>query len=220
MAVLLGLVHAAAAPLLLFSPKIFGSASEHSSFDLIICSIVAVCPLLGAFLGAYFCHNQGGYKPGDAYRALRSLCILLFVGLLGATFLFASTLPAMRELTPFALAWVLIFLGSTFAPAAGLLMTSCPSYHRPASNVMPSMFYQVCSYVIAPIIVCCLSRIAAPMYAVAAHVLIVLLCAVFLAAFTYSNYPKVVVPLGLSGIDLQREEIEFEISRRRALVGI
>lgn len=220
-AVLLGLVHAAATPLLLFSPKVYGDAAEgKGTFDLLICSLVAVCPFIGAILGAYVCNAQGGYKPGHAYRALRTLCVMLVLALLAAAFLFATSFSPLQTLTPVALGGLLIFLGSTFAPAAGVLMTSCPSYHRPASCAMLALLYQIFSYIVSPAIVAFGATIFAPAYTLSVHIFILLLVAVCLAAFTYANFPKVVVPLGLSGIDLQREEIEFEVSRRRILVSL
>lgn len=220
-AVLLGLVHAAATPLLLFSPKVYGDTTDDTgTIDLVICSLLAVCPFVGAILGAYVCHAQNGYKPGHAYRALRTLCVMLVLALFASAVLFATSFPPLKTLTPVALGSLLVFLGSTFAPAAGVLMTSCPSYHRPASCAMLALLYQMFAYIASPAIVCFAATIFAPACTLSAHVFILLAVAVFLAAFTYANFPKVVVPLGLSGIDLQREEIEFEVSRRRILVSL
>lgn len=219
-AVLLGLVHAAATPLLLFSPKVYGDTHDTGAFDLVICSLLAVCPFVGAILGAYVCHAQNGYKPGHAHRALRTLCVMLVLALFASALLFATSFSPLKTLTPVALGSLLVFLGSTFAPAAGVLMTSCPSYHRPASCTMLALLYQMFAYIASPAIVCFAATIFAPAYTLSAHVFILLAVAVCLAAFTYANFPKVVVPLGLSGIDLQREEIEFEVSRRRILVSL
>lgn len=212
--VLLGLVHGAGAPLLLYAPKVFG-------WDMLTCSIVALSPFLGAPVGAYACKSLGGYKPGNAYRALKTLWIILSMGLVLSVLLVVSAV--VEALQPITLGLLLLSLGAALPCAAGVLMTGCPSYHRPASSFVSAFVYQVAGYAVAP---CIFSLIATSMddkvgiHAMAAHVFTSLGVAAFLATYCYASFPKVAVPLGLSGIDIQKDEIEFEVSRKRLLVSL
>lgn len=210
--VILGLVHCAGAPLLMYAPKVF-------EYDIVTVVILALCPFLGAPIGSALCRSQGGYKPGHAYIALRTLGLVLLLCLISTLVLFLSSFVLI--LKPIALACLLCCLGAAHAPAAGVLMTGSPSYHRPASSVFSAFCYQIFAYALAT---GSFSFVASFFndrgeFALIVQVFATLSLATFCTATCYASFPKIVVPIGLSGIEIQKAEIEIEVARRRLLVS-